>query len=125
MKKILLLFTSFALFITACKKDLNKELGNENNFQEPKLSTQQINSFIKNQYSQKGSFDWKEASDEMVWSALQNSDKIVSIGYKPANESDIDNRIATINISDAEWTAAKQQVLKIIFDEERKKITCY
>ncbi|MEP6844610.1 MAG: hypothetical protein ABI861_01340 [Panacibacter sp.] len=50
-------------------------------------------------FTQTGSFDWKDATDRMLWSALQNSDKIVSIGYKPSVETNIDDRISTININ--------------------------
>ncbi len=39
-----------------------------------------------------GSFDWKNAGLATIWSALQHSDHILSVGYKPASEGDIDNQ---------------------------------
>ncbi len=91
--------------------------------QQQQITKEQINQFIRDQYAQKGSFNWKDASDEMIWSALQSSDKIISVGYKPVAEKNIENRLHTINISDDNWKTAKQQVLQLIYNEERKNNT--
>ncbi|GEO08857.1 hypothetical protein SAE01_13530 [Segetibacter aerophilus] len=85
------------------------------------MSNEQINHFIQQQLLEKGSFDWKDATDEMVWSALINSDSIMSIGYIPENESSIDNRQSSIDITKSDWRATKEKVMQIIFNEEKKR----
>ncbi|MEP7318640.1 MAG: S8/S53 family peptidase [Panacibacter sp.] len=123
MKKVSTFF-AVSIILFSCSKDMNEQQSSstssaEDQQQQP-VTTQQINQFIQDQYAQKGSFDWKDASDEMIWGALQNSDKIISVGYKPVTEKSIENRLHTININDAGWKAAKQQVLQLIFNEEQK-----
>jgi subtilisin family serine protease len=80
----------------------------------------EINSFIKTTLEANGKFEWSSAPDDIIWSALQKSDNIASIGYKPSAEGDINNKLHTIDITKAEWLAAKQQVLQIIYEEESK-----
>ena len=84
------------------------------------MTTGQINSFIKKVITEKGEFNWSDASDFMVYSAIMHSnDHMVSVGYKPLNESNIEDRLAKINIHDNSWTAAKAQVIQMILQQER------
>jgi subtilisin family serine protease len=118
MKKVLLI-ASCALFIISCKKDLKNE-----NVEDVKpiavKSITEINAFIKQKLEADGKFEWSTASDEIIWSALQQSDNIASVGYKPSNEINVENNLHNINIANAEWQNAKQKILQIIFDEEIK-----
>ena len=120
MKKIATsLVVCFVLF--SCSKNLDKQQAAASaDQQELQISKQQLNQFIKDKVQQNGSFDWKEASDEMVWTALQSSDKIISVGYKPLDEKSIDGRLHLININDSKWKATKQQVMQLIYNEEVK-----
>lgn len=43
-----------------------------------------INAFVHQQLETHGYFDWKMASDTMVWSALLHGDSILSVGYSPS-----------------------------------------
>lgn len=79
------------------------------------MSRKEINNIIMDKLQQTGSFDWKDATERMVWSAIKQSDGIISIGYKPAIESNIDDRISSININDVSWKDAKKQVLDLIY----------
>jgi hypothetical protein len=67
-----------------------------------------------------GKFEWSSVSNEMVWSALTQSDKVLSVGYKPENEGDINARIHLIDINATEWKSAREKVLDIVFEEESK-----
>jgi Subtilase family len=67
-----------------------------------------------------GKFEWSSVSNEMVWSALTQSDKVLSVGYKPENEGDINSRIHLIDINATEWKSAREKVLDIVFEEESK-----
>lgn len=79
-----------------------------------------INAQIRQVLQQQGQFNWNSAPADMVWSALVQSDHILSVGYKPATETNVESRLHTININDAAWKNAKAAVLELIYNEERK-----
>jgi subtilisin family serine protease len=123
MKKIFLVCL-VAIIVVSCSK--KTEQLTEAQILTPDAILQseaQINEFIKTKTQANGHFDWSDAPDEVIWSALLQSDKIASVGYKPASENNIDARIHTIDITSVEWQAAKQKVLQIIFEEESKTNT--
>ena len=116
-KNTLLLALVAILFFNACKKAGN--ISNDISTNEKEiLSTKTIDAFIFSQLQQHNKFEWNTASDEMVWSALQQSDKIMSIGYKPVDETNVESRLSNINIKDEKWQKAKQQVLQMILKSE-------
>ena len=84
------------------------------------IGTEKIDYFIRQQISQHHKFEWNTASDEMVWSALQQSDKILSVGYKPLGETNVEDRLADIDIKSNNWKEARSQVLSVILKEESK-----
>ena len=87
---------------------------------QPVLTTQQINAFIHQTLDLKGEFNWKDASDFMLYSAIMRSDDhMVSVGFKPADEQNVDDRLAKINIHDVKWAATKVQVMQLILQEEK------
>jgi subtilisin family serine protease len=119
MKKSLLAFASIIVLFNACKKVSTGSwpVPIDNPALVPSTA---INSFIKAQVEATGQFEWSSASDEMIWSALQQSDHILSIGYKPAGETGIDERLAAINIHTPHWVTAKKEVINIILAAESK-----
>lgn len=106
-----------AILLASCQKTTNKtEVIN----QPAAKPVTEINNHIRQTLQQQGQFNWNAAPADMVWSALMQSDNILSVGYKPAGESDVENRLHMININDAAWKNAKASVLQLIFEEERK-----
>src|SRR4051812_152311 len=103
------------LFLSCKKTEINDEVTSP-----VKISSADIDAFIRQQLSAGHKFEWKAASDQMVWSALEESDNILSIGYKPASMKDIESRLHTINIQDAEWINAKNKILDIVLAGEQK-----
>jgi subtilisin family serine protease len=104
------------LLLNACKKTNSTS---NSNLQNPTLiPASTIDAFIKQQLRDHNKFEWSSASDEMIWSALQQSDKVLSIGYKPALETNVEEKLSTINIASANWKAAKQQVLQLVLKNE-------
>lgn len=120
MTKILKFFL-IVCALWGCKKNSELQAITPDQEQGQPLSNEQINHFIQQQLLEKGSFDWKDATDEMVWSALINTDSIMSIGYLAENEASIDNKQSSIDITESEWRATKEKVLQIIFNEEKKR----
>ena len=49
------------------------------------LSIQQLDAQIMDWVRSSGPFDWNKASAHVVWSALVQSDYVLSVGYRPAN----------------------------------------
>ncbi len=119
MKKPLLAVATIILLLNACKK-VSTETSTAEINNPALIPSEKINSFIKEQIRANNKFEWKTASDEMVWSALQQSDNILSVGYKPAGEANVEERLADINIASPRWKAAKNEVINIILSSEGK-----
>jgi subtilisin family serine protease len=120
MKKIACLAIS-ALLLYSCNKQVNtpKEATKPN---EELMSKEAINAIVKDEVIKTGQFNWASASEVMVWSALSQTDNILSVGFKPGNENaDIKDRIHEIDINSGNWKAAKEEVLLLILAEERKQ----
>ncbi|TDH21422.1 serine protease [Segetibacter sp. 3557_3] len=111
---------AMVLILIACHKKSDQPYSPVTESPQSPMSKQQINEFIRQQLVQKGTFDWKDASDEMVWSALQNSDSLLSVGYQPLGETAVESRVHTININAAAWVNARDQVLDLIYQEEKR-----
>lgn len=119
MKKTLLAIAFIILLLNACKK-VTTETSSVDIKNPVLISSAKINTFIKQQIESNNKFEWSSASDEIVWSALQQSDNVLSVGYKPASETNIDDRLASIDIASAKWIAAKNEILHIILQSEGK-----
>lgn len=118
MKKIISI-SVVCVVLFSCKKDLQEKVIDTNNPTTIK-SIAEINSIIKEQLNTTGVFNWSSASDIVIWSALEQSDHIASVGYKPTSENNINDRIHLININDEAWKSAKESILQIILLEELK-----
>lgn len=120
MKKATWLLLAVTFF--ACNKETNIKTQTASTSQQQLITPEQINSFIKDELEQNGEFRWNKASDEMLWSAVMHSkDHIVSVGYKPYGEVNVEDRLSKININDNAWLAAKSEVMQIIFMNEKIK----
>lgn len=119
MKRSLAAFAAIILLLNACKK-VTTETPPANVDNPALITSAKINAFIKAELQAKGKFEWSSASDEMVWSALQQSDHILSVGYKPSAETNVEARLADINIASPRWQAAKNEVMRMILAAEGK-----
>ncbi|WP_266365285.1 S8 family peptidase [Tellurirhabdus rosea] len=80
-----------------------------------------IDAMIWKKLKETGEFRWDMASEQTVWSALQNSDQVMSVGYKPASaDADLRAVIHTINVQEGDWKTAREALIDLIFSEERK-----
>ena len=102
-------FIILTLFIFSCAED-KIELSDKSD----PISETAINEIVFKKLNTHKEFNWNMVDDHTAWSALVNSDKVLSIGYKPANVEDVHSIIHQIDIHDAEWTAARNQLLDII-----------
>lgn len=105
------------LLITGCKKMADAPVDTSN---PEMISAEKIDAFIKEELRVNHKFEWSAASPEMIWSALQQKDNMLSVGYKPASVGNIDNSIHTINIQSAEWKAVKEKLISQIIASEQQ-----
>lgn len=126
----ILLFTLLFTLLWSCTPDSLQEERTSDDFllaqQEP-LSTGEIDEIVMSTLRENGTFKWDMVSDEVAWSALVQSDSLLSIGYKPAAEKDINDRMHLINLDDPQWRTARLNVMKKIVelqnDTENLQIT--
>ncbi len=80
----------------------------------------ELDRYIRAQLESKGEFIWAWATDDMVWTALANSDQVLSVGYQPVGEAPgVEDRLHRTNIQSEAWRKARQEVLQTILQLER------
>ncbi len=111
----LLLFCFLFLF-AACNKDSVDPLPGKDGAPTPNepLTIQEIDAIVLEKLQENQSFRWSMVSTEVVWSALANSDSLLSIGYQPPSAGDITEKMHLINLQDPEWIAARIKVMERI-----------
>ncbi|MCC6257144.1 MAG: S8/S53 family peptidase [Chitinophagaceae bacterium] len=122
MNKTFILVVVSMIVLASCKKSAVESI----DAAKQKYSSEEIDAFIKKKIETEKKFEWNWANNGMVWSALNESDHILSVGYQPEGFSNTDNRLAEIDINSSEWKEARRQVMQIILEEEsrgRKPIT--
>ena len=101
------------LIITACSKDDNpQEVIILDAQQREPLTTKQINDIIDASLQSKGDFNWKTASNQLLWSATVHGNNIVSIGF--GNSKNDFNRAKSFNSK-----SMQEQLLQIIMNYEK------
>ncbi len=120
MKKTsILLLAGMALF--ACKKSVQTLETAELQNPQTTMSASVIDDHIISTVKATGSFGWHQASDDMLWSALELSDHVLSIGYKTAAApKDISASIHLLKVTEGDWAQARQQLLQTVLEEERR-----
>ncbi len=118
MKKLTTL-AIMAIMLNACTNENDRNEALSPNPTSP-VAKADIDQQIFVSLKKTGKFEWSSVSDATVWSALTQSDKVLSVGYKPENEGDINAKIHLIDINEVSWKAAREKVLDIVFEEESK-----
>jgi subtilisin family serine protease len=79
----------------------------------------QLDQLILKSLEKTGRFEWKDVGMEVIWSAGKLTDQIYAVGYQPKGETSIDERISSIDINTPSWKETKQQILQIVYEEEK------
>src|SRR5688572_5919989 len=67
------------------------------------LSKAKIDEAIRAGVEENGSFNWNDQTSSMIWSALEHSDNIMSVGYKPEGiTGDVGGLLHAIDINSDE-----------------------
>lgn len=118
MKRFLLLLPALAVLLTvnSCRKAVLQKPTSVAPVPHPAA----LDAFIQEKVWETGAFEWSWADNDMIWTALGNSDHVLSVGYQPAGEQNVAERLHQINIQDAVWLDARQQVLELILSSEQR-----
>ncbi len=120
MKKYFYLGSLASLLFSSCQKNKASD-GQSQNPQTP-ISQQKLDQSIKEQVLSTGMYNWNTATDEMIWSALQYGDDVLSVGFKPTDVPlDLSATIHKIDIKNGAWASTKQALLQLIYQEEKKQ----
>jgi len=108
-----------ALALASCSQEITEQTPTPQPDPTTALSIQQLDEQILTTLRQSSQFDWNKASAHTVWSALEQSDHVLSVGYRPAGLQS-----STALPEDArqspEWQQARAQVLALILTAEQK-----
>ncbi|GAA5021093.1 hypothetical protein GCM10011506_03420 [Marivirga lumbricoides] len=114
MKRILTALVAIT-FLWSCSKDEEKLELKEELVETPQtievIPKEKIDEFIINSLRKNNEFNWSEANDVMLWSALVHADSLLTIGYTVSGEGNINERITSINVKDREWVRSKDEIL--------------
>lgn len=85
------------------------------------FTTRQIDDFIYATLRNEGRFEWRMAPDNLAWSAFEQSDRVLSVGYRPEGTTgDFRQEIDQLDLQAPVWKTARERVLDLILTEERK-----
>jgi serine protease len=119
MKKYFYLGTLMSLLFASCQKSSESDSPQQN--PQTPISQQKLDEGIKQQVLSTGIYDWNNATDETIWSALQYGDDVLSIGFRPADmPTDLSATIHKIDIKTGAWADTKRELLQLIYQEEKK-----
>ncbi|MFK8103594.1 MAG: S8 family serine peptidase [Saprospiraceae bacterium] len=115
MKRSHILFFSLLMLFVGCSKD---SFTPTNSDKAPELLTRdQINEIVLDKLNSTGEFNWNMVDANVVHSALVAGDQVLDLGYIPAGEGDLTDRIHLIDINTPKWQAAKDKVLQAIVNK--------
>ncbi|MEO1627865.1 MAG: S8 family serine peptidase [Bacteroidota bacterium] len=83
------------------------------------LTKAEIDQLIREQTKNNDIFHWSSTTDHVLWSAGMQGEQVYAIGYKPATESQIEDRIHEIDTDDAAWVASREKIIQLILEAER------
>ena len=111
MKKLhFISLLALLIFISSCTNDgiqQDETQAIEPTNQPKALSVGEINKQITAMYEENGSFDWNEASDLLLWSAVVRGENILTVGYGNKGESYRDQKSERL-------TSIKNEILQIV-----------
>ena len=100
----------FTLIFISCRKNIVEPTPSPIDI----VSAQTIDDLIYKSTITNGNFDWNSADEKIVWSALKQSDHIMSIGFKPAEVFFDINKIHDVDLRESAWLNTKNKLLNEI-----------
>lgn len=75
------------IFLSSCTNNEEVLDNTQEQTQEKLLTVQEVMNKIDETIQNEGSFDWKNADDQLLWSATVHGSNILTVGYGAENES--------------------------------------
>jgi subtilisin family serine protease len=120
MKKNFKLILAGFILLASCNKQASTDPSSALLNDPQPLSALQIDEIIQKSLQKTNRFNWSDVGTQVIWSAGKSTDQIYAVGYKPSGVGNIDANLADINIQQSDWKAARDKVLQLIYDEEKK-----
>lgn len=79
--------------------------------QQKLIPSSEIDQIILKSIQETGDFLWMDQSDQLIWSALVQSDSVLTVGYSPAQLESPHSRIGIESVQDPNWQASAVKVL--------------
>ncbi len=86
----------------------------------PALDKKELDDYVVNELEKKRDFRWTEQDIHTLWSALQTSDPVLAIGYKPSGVADISQTIHEIDLSKGTWKVTHDALKNFIIESLQK-----
>lgn len=117
MKNFIFLLASLGLLFS-CSENLDEKV-QQNGSDLEILQASDINAFITESLESGEVFDWATASNQLIYSALIQSDSILALGYTVDPSLDITSFIGTTEKLPSDWIAKRDDILERILETEK------
>lgn len=118
------LFTALLALAFSCGKENSLNLDNSlsNEHRGAALKTRaEINRQALSLLNEHQKFEWRMVDAATVWSANLLGDSIMCIGYQPANEKNVNQRLHQIDIQRKEWKQVREELINYIVEETNRQ----
>lgn len=126
-KSLLILF-GLAILVASCKKETEsaesapdqvvlKIEGDIAKAPENAMTKTEINQIAERLLIEEGVVRWEKMSDEALWSAVVQTDSLVSIGYQPEGYQNLNDQIHLIDVKSEKWNGVYRALVEFIVDE--------
>ncbi|MEO0733115.1 MAG: S8 family serine peptidase [Bacteroidota bacterium] len=104
---------ALALAVFSCTEEaLPTTTAPETDLQQVPLTKGEINKIVEaHLFATNDVFDWNEASDHVVWSALEVSDNQAALGYQPAGYPNLNETIHEIDVTAGAWKTTRDELV--------------
>lgn len=115
-----------ALFTFSCvqensKPDVTQQLAEEE--QQKLIPSPEIDQIILESLQETGDFLWMDQSDLLIWSALVQSDSVLTIGYSPLSIKSPNAKIGIESVQSPAWQESAQRILEMISETVERQGT--
>lgn len=117
MKNTLFLLSALCVLLSCRKASLDNDVVVENY---KKSSIDSIQLIIRESLAKNGNFEWAALSPSLLWSAIQQSNGIVSVGYQASNSSFRENELHLVDLDERSWLHSKQVLLSQLLQLEQE-----
>jgi len=117
MKKFLLGCCA-SLLLFSCAKEVTPTLDSVQKDQ--LIPKTEIDQHIRTVMDRDGIYDWKHASDAILYSAATASGSIYAIGYQTSATDDLENNIHLVDINSSKWLNVRDELLGLILKNEQE-----